>query len=183
MKTCSKCNISKEISEYNFMKTKGRYMAECKDCFRKRVKKLRPKYKEYDKEYSKKAWSVKKNNPEYKEKQRNYHREYKRKRRKDPYFRAVENIRTYFYRVVTLKENSTFKYLGCSTKEFRHHLETQFVGDMSWENYGEYWEIDHIKGIENFDLSQEDNILECWNYKNLRPLTINENRTRRYGQQ
>ena len=51
---------------------------------------------------------------------------------------------------------------------------------MNWENYGTYWEIDHIKPIEMFDFTNENEIQECWNYKNLQPLTINENRTKRY---
>ena len=52
---------------------------------------------------------------------------------------------------------------------------------MTWENYGDYWEIDHIKPIENFNFEDENQIFECWNYKNLRPLSIHKNRTRRHG--
>ena len=50
---------------------------------------------------------------------------------------------------------------------------------MNWDNYGSYWEIDHIKGIEKFNFKYKKQVAECWNYKNLRPLTIEENRTRR----
>lgn len=46
---------------------------------------------------------------------------------------------------------------------------------MTWNNYGfgmGKWSIDHIIGINNFDLSkeEEEDRLICWNYKNLRPL-------------
>ena len=39
---------------------------------------------------------------------------------------------------------------------------------MTFENYGE-WEIDHIKAITLFDLTNENEIIDCFNYKNLQP--------------
>ena len=180
MKQCSKCQKELPLEEYNFMKTKGRYMAECKSCFRSRVKQLRAKYKEYDKQYAKEKWLEKKNDPEYQKRHREYQREYKRKRRQDPQFKLKENLRTYFYRALTDKSNSVFDYLGCSLKEFKVYLSSLFDEHMSWDNYGTYWEVDHIKPIETFDFTLEEQIAECWSYKNLRPLTINENRKRKW---
>tara|TARA_R110000796_G_scaffold15735_4_gene49946 strand:+ start:893 stop:1441 length:549 start_codon:yes stop_codon:yes gene_type:complete len=182
MKECSKCKTIKPLTEYHYVAHKDYYVAQCKVCHYKQNRKNRPKYKKYDLEYSSKNWPNKKNNPDYQLYHREYQREYKRKRRLDPQFRIVENLRTYFYRVVTLKEKSVFKYLGISTSGFRQYLESMFNKNMSWSNYGSYWEIDHIKAIENFDLAKQEHILECWNYKNLRPLEIKENRTRRYGE-
>ena len=45
---------------------------------------------------------------------------------------------------------------------------------MSWENHGEYWEIDHIKPIDNFDLETQLN--EAFHYTNTQPLEKTENR-------
>jgi hypothetical protein len=47
---------------------------------------------------------------------------------------------------------------------------------MNWKNYGTYWEIDHIKPISLFDLTKKQEIKKCFNYKNTKPLSINENR-------
>tara|TARA_B110000967_G_C18538427_1_gene389378 strand:- start:26 stop:574 length:549 start_codon:yes stop_codon:yes gene_type:complete len=181
MKECKLCKVTKPLTEYQYVKSKDYYVARCRKCHGEIVKKYRPKYKKYDKEYAKKDWPKRKNDSEYQLKHREYQREYKRKKRLDPQFRMVENLRTYFYRVVTKKENSVFKYLGIDVDEFRKYLESQFDNKMNWDNYGSYWEIDHIKEIENFDLTKKEHILECWNYKNLRPLQININRTRRHG--
>tara|TARA_R110000796_G_C14349223_1_gene411357 strand:+ start:75 stop:635 length:561 start_codon:yes stop_codon:yes gene_type:complete len=181
MKECSKCKVNKPLTEYQYIKSRDYYVAGCRECHKKAIKANRPKYKEYDKEYAKKNWLKKKLDPEYQLKHREYQREYKRKRRLNPHFRMVESLRSYFYGVVIKKENSIFKYLGISADEFRQYLESQFDDNMSWDNYGSYWEIDHIKEIENFDLSKTEHILECWNYKNLRPLSVEKNRTRRYG--
>ena len=209
MKICSKCNIEKEVSEFYWEKTRQRYKTACivcekekcierykkdpekikasnkkwiennKEKFKQLVKNNRNKYKEYDKEYAKKNWLIKKEDPDYQLKHREYQKQYKRQKRKDPIFKLKENLRTYFYRTITNKSNSVFKYLG-DLGEFKYHIELQFDNNMTWENYGIYWEIDHIKPIEMFNFTDENEIKECWNYKNLQPLTINENRTKRF---
>jgi len=180
MKECNKCNQIKPICDFNPSKThKDGFMKYCKECHRVQVKKNRLKYKKYDKQYAQKNWLLKKDDPNYQLKHREYQKQYKRQKRKDPIFRLKENLRTYFYRTITNKSNSIFKYLG-DLEEFKNHIELQFKKNMTWNNYGTYWEIDHIKPIEMFDFTNENEIQECWNYKNLQPLTINENRTKRY---
>ena len=47
---------------------------------------------------------------------------------------------------------------------------------MNWDNFGEYWEIDHIKGICNWD---KDKIDEAFHYTNTRPLEKITNRKRK----
>ncbi len=65
-------------------------------------------------------------------------------------------------------------YLGCTPKELKSHLEKQFAPDMTWENYGTLWQIDHIMPCAAFDASVED-MKKCWHYTNLRPLLAVEN--------
>jgi hypothetical protein len=210
MKTCTKCNIEKELIEFYWEKKRQRYKTTCISCekiknlkrykenheiikennkkwiennkekFKQLVKNNRGKYKEYDKRYAKEKWLEKKTDPNYQTKHREYQREYKKKKRLETGYRLKENLRVYFHQTITNKTNSVFKYLGCSIEEFKVYLEKQFDKNMTWENYGKYWEIDHINSIENFNFSNETEIHECWNYQNLQPLTINENRTKRF---
>lgn len=181
MKECNKCNQIKPIQDFNPSKThKDGFMKYCKKCHRVQVKKNRSKYKEYDEQYAKNNWLKNKVNPEYQLKHREYQREYKRKKRQSPEYRLKENLRVYFYQTVINKTNSIFKYLGCPIEEFKLYLEKQFDENMNWENYGTYWEIDHVNPIETFNFSNETEIYHCWNYQNLQPLTINENRTKRF---
>lgn len=50
-----------------------------------------------------------------------------------------------------------------------------FKDDMSWENHGSIWDLDHIIPCRSFDLSIEENIFKCFNYSNYQPMFKSEN--------
>ena len=74
------------------------------------------------------------------------------------------------------------KLLTISEQDFRDHIERQFYGGMTWEAYGgrdgKGWELDHIKEMFNFDLTDDEQLKECFHYKNIRPLWAKDNRKR-----
>jgi hypothetical protein len=72
-------------------------------------------------------------------------------------------------RVNTKKMNNTLDMCGCTLGEVMNHLESQFAEGMSWDNYGE-WHIDHIRPCASFDMTKEEEQLECFHYTNLQPL-------------
>jgi len=49
-------------------------------------------------------------------------------------------------------------------------LEQRFKLEMTWENHGILWEIDHIKACSNFDLTKLEEQKQCFHYTNLQPL-------------
>jgi hypothetical protein len=65
---------------------------------------------------------------------------------------------------------SVIDLLGCSVEECKQHLEFQFKPEMNWNNYGNIWEIDHIKPCSNFDLTNTEQQKQCFHYTNLQPL-------------
>jgi len=69
----------------------------------------------------------------------------------------------------------TIEMLGCSIAQFRAYIEQQFTDDMTWDNYGTIWHIDHIKPVCSFDLSLEGIAKEVNHYSNLRPLLAKDN--------
>jgi hypothetical protein len=76
----------------------------------------------------------------------------------------------------TKKACRTSALIGCSTETLISRIESMFLPGMKWENYGKYgWHIDHIKPCSSFDLSDEQQQLECFNYKNLQPLWAEDN--------
>ena len=76
----------------------------------------------------------------------------------------------------TKKAFKTEKLIGCSIKVIRKHLEKQFREGMTWKNHGRFgWHIDHIKPLEKFDLTDPNQQLIAFNYKNCQPLWWKEN--------
>ena len=73
------------------------------------------------------------------------------------------------------KSYISVQYLGCSIDKLERWIEYQFNENMSWDNYGSYWEIDHVLPVSKFDLTNEQNIYQCFNWRNLQPLEAREN--------
>ena len=65
------------------------------------------------------------------------------------------------------------QYIGCDLEKFRKHIEAQFLSSMTWGNHGRSygtWQLDHIIGCNNFDLSKEEDRKKCFHYTNFQPL-------------
>jgi len=75
------------------------------------------------------------------------------------------------------KPRDFYPELGCSISEWKEHLEQQFTPDMTWDNHGSHWQIDHIIPKHKFDLPKELNA--CFHYTNTRPLPKLDNQQRR----
>lgn len=76
---------------------------------------------------------------------------------------------------LTFKKSSTLNFLGCSILELMEYLESKFYNKMSWDNYGSYWHIDHIRPCASFDLTKIEQQKQCFHFSNLQPLTKKEN--------
>lgn len=163
------------------------------------------KRKEYEKQYYQKNREIyikrkqewRKNNPEKdkeerkkyvennKERVNKYHSEWKKNKRINDYeYKLKENAsRRIRYELNTLlkgkKTKRTYEYLGCSIDELKKYLETKFTGNMSWDNYGKVWHVDHIIPCASWNLSDEFENNCCWNFRNLQPLYASENQSKK----
>lgn len=70
----------------------------------------------------------------------------------------------------TYKNNKTINYIGCSLDEFKQHIKQQFLPEMTWDNHGKIWELDHIIPCSSFDFSIEENLFKCFHFSNHQPL-------------
>lgn len=99
----------------------------------------------------------------------------KSKRESDLSYKLLVNLRNRIYQAVSRKSECSKDLLGCNLQQFISHLESQFTPEMSWDNYGSYWSIDHIKPCCSFDLEVPENQRICFNWANCRPLPVAEN--------
>jgi hypothetical protein len=74
------------------------------------------------------------------------------------------------------------KMLPYSVEQLMRHIEKQFYGGMSWENYGKYgWHIDHKipRAAFNFRAYTDIDFKKCWALKNLQPMWAHDNHVKR----
>ena len=172
------------------------YQRNRKDCL-KRMKEYREKHREELRNY------MRKYNEETREKNRKYMREYyhkhkterqryrkenkelyriwyREKRKLDINYRLAHNLRRRLRGLLNgiYKTNSVLILLDCSIEQLKKYLEKQFKKGMSWNNYGKVWELDHIIPCCKFDLTKQTQQKKCFNFRNLQPLTIYENRSK-----
>lgn len=114
-----------------------------------------------------------------------YHRDWKSKKREsDINYKLKENTsRRIRYELCTVlngkKVKRTTEYIGCTIEELKSHLEAKFSEDMTWDNYGSLWHIDHIIPCAAWNLQNEFENACCWNFRNLQPLLSSENQSKR----
>jgi hypothetical protein len=189
----SKCKECKK--QYNSL-NKNKISNKHKEYYTTHIEKHKERMKNWRDNNSEK---IKEINIKYelnnKEKIREYHvvydksnLEYKRKRYNNLYktninFKIVELLRK---RILSaLKNNSkslkTKEIVGCSIEEFKIYIESQFLPEFTWENWGSVWELDHIKPCSKFDLSKKEEQLECFHYINHQPLFKTTKIAEQYG--
>lgn len=78
---------------------------------------------------------------------------------------------------INIKKPHWEKLVGYTTGELKQHLENNFQKGMSWENYGQAWNIDHIIPISAFNFKRliDRDVKKCWALSNLQPLFVKEN--------
>ena len=186
-----KRNINRDKNNEYFKKRYLNNKEKMLGYFKKRYNKNKEKALEYQKEYRKlninkikkrqKIWY--KNN-----KQRvidNNRKNEKTRKITDLVYRLKRiiknNIKNSLNSKNIIKKNRTHEILGCSIKEFKVYLESQFLPWMNWDNYGKYngtfnhgWDIDHITPTSI--AKTEEELLKLNHYSNQQPLCSKVNR-------
>lgn len=174
-KMCSKCLHEKIISSFS----KEGKNPWCKDCSNEYAKEYRQKNKANIKikasNYHEKNKDKKK---EYDKNRLAYVRERDRERyATDVNFRLKKVLRTRLHKTIKgiKTSRSLLSFLGVQLSFFKSFLEYQFTPEMSWNNYGTIWEIDHVIPCSYFDLTKEEAKRKCFRWSNMRPLIKQDN--------
>ena len=146
-KRCSKCSSIKQENQENFYRRpQNKFAPECKEC--------RKKY-----ENSKLEDRV---------------RKYRNRLYNNPHKRAIANLRTRLRDFIKKEcdSDSTIEIIGLTLEQFKEYIEKFMHFNMTWENYGKIWHIDHITPCSWFD---KDKIKDSFKYTNLQPLFTTDN--------
>lgn len=87
-----------------------------------------------------------------------------------------------FRRFVSLGGNgdAVRDYIGMNAFELRNQIQNKWLSGMSWDNYGEYWVIDHIVALKYFDPTDIKQMKLCWHIDNLNPFYYWDNHAKGY---
>lgn len=195
--TCKQCLILERDKDKDKRKEYNKqYMEDNKEVQREKNKKWREENKEYIKEKMN-EWlennkeHKKQKDKEYRETHKEQHKENMRNWKRNDYkdlktnpdrkkefddYKLKSNIgRRIRGLLKNGKTTKTLDYVGCTLEELKKHLESKFSEDMSWDNYGSFWHIDHIIPCDSFNFTDEFEKKACFYYKNLQPLNGSDN--------
>lgn len=205
MKKCANClevksifdfpknHRSKDLLDTNCKLCRNLKNKKYRDCNSDKVKSSRKKYyasniqkmreektKYYQKNKDKKAAYDKIYRTKNKKKLNKQKKDWEKRRllSGDHTTKIAKNLRRRINHVLkgTNKSASTIQLLGCSIEQFLVYLESMFLENMSWDNYGTNgWHIDHIRPCSSFNLNDENDQKKCFHYSNLRPLWAIDN--------
>ena len=184
MKICKgKCKKEKPLDEFWFNKKKNAYHSHCKKCKYDKSKKyinITPEKKAiynmtYRKNHSEELKISKKDEYErHKDKYISRALTYQKTKKG----KLKHNIRTRIGNAIKNRSNSSKDLLDCDIDLYISYIEFQFDNEMTWDNYGDLWQIDHVNPICNFNLENDIEQKEAFNWKNTRPLKTYENLSR-----
>lgn len=85
------------------------------------------------------------------------------------------------YVLENLPSEAYARYFGLDNATLRSWFECQFTEDLHWENFGKAWQFDHIVPATYFDYANENDLVLCWSFINIRvePIDLNKNRGNR----
>ena len=103
----------------------------------------------------------------------------KEKRETDPFYRMCRNTSKAIW--AFMKGSKGFRHwelvVGYTFKDLAARLTPLLRDSMTWENYGQYWHIDHIKPLSRFtkDTGVDAKVKVAFALTNLQPLLALEN--------
>jgi hypothetical protein len=165
-------------------------MATCRECERKHAREWKAANKEHALQYTR-DWKAKNKEhvSEYNSSYSIENRDVIQKRstayhvmryQTDPNFRLARQIRSKC-KVAIKNANppqSALENLGCTQRFFKAWLQYNFTSNMSFENHGNVWHIDHAIPISKFDLNDENERLKCCHWTNCQPMLARANQSK-----
>ena len=176
---CSNCEEEKTIDNFYFRKNINNYNPQCKNCIVKKQieynqnnkEKIAAKNAEY-RQLKKEKIAAQKS--EYRKNNREKINEYCRNRiNNNTNTKLARNTRARINTALKGKSKSfkTMEILGIDVENYKKWLLFQMTPEMNFNNI----HIDHVKPISSFDISNDNELLEAFNWRNTQPLLKQDN--------
>ncbi len=174
MKTCSKCGLTKSLSEYHRDNSRrSGYRYYCKSCTKhyeklnsSRIRKRKQQYYLDNKEYILKRTAIYEKNV----------------RSNNINHKITACLRNRIHTALSglCKSSSTMSLLGCTIEELKAHLQSIAIvngyANFNINNYkGSEYHIDHIRPCASFNLKDFKEQRKCFHYTNLQILSADDN--------
>lgn len=182
---CGKCKKDRKSDEYYYRKD-GSRVTPCKECTKERIK-LNATLKTTEEKREKWNEWAKKNKEHLNDYSRQYRidnketvqkisQRYRESKKEDIQYKTASSLRKkLIYYVIQKPSDDYISLFSASPNYIRLWIEYQFTTEMNWENYGTYWNFDHIIPYDNHDLTIQEEILKCCHWSNIQPLLCSEN--------
>jgi hypothetical protein len=175
-KICTNCKKEKFLEDFYKRKiVPDGHCSECKECSKKRNKKVHRNH------YMKNKERILEKNRKYLQTYKEVYKDRRNRRNKerlktDIVFKLSHYLRRRINSAIKRDQRagSAVFDLGCPVKFFKEYIETKFQDGMTWDNYGE-WHLDHIRPLASFDLMDREQFLQAAHYTNYQPLWAQDN--------
>jgi len=94
--------------------------------------------------------------------------------REDPISKIIRNVRSRILTAIKNKSKHTIEYLDCNCRDYLKWLLNNDAR-YTYENYGNEWHIDHVIPVSKFDITNHEEQLLAFNWRNTMPLSVKEN--------
>lgn len=181
---CGRCKQTKSEDEFYTSKKWA-----CKECSRQYCREYKARNKQKISEYNYKykrehREEISKYNKRYNKENRKTiqrrHTAYLKKRRySNPEYKfeliSRARIRSIIKQRDIIKTDTTKNLLGCDYSFFLIWLEYQFDSDMTFDNHGTVWHVDHVIPCAKFNNLDDIEQRRCFNWTNCQPLKALDN--------
>ena len=163
VKKCSKCKmVSSKSNFYKDITKNDGYRPSCKRCSKQYY---------YDNQNR-----ILHNQKTYNKNNRAKINAYERQKRKSDFnFKLHCNIRGRTNRAFKCQNDKAVDLIGCTNSFLRKWIIHQLYDNMTLENYGKVWCLDHCLPLSKIDLSIENDLYKFTNWVIIRPMYIKDN--------
>lgn len=165
IKKCKKCGIEKTLNDFRPKR------AMCKDCEREYGRNYNKEHKD-----KRRAWHEN-NYARHSELNANNYQKHKNeindtlkfRYHNDTCYQIHKRSQASLQYIIRRIREGTYEK-GTRYDTFACWFEYNFTEEMNWDNYGKYWDIDHVVPVSKWNLEDEEQLELCSDWKNLMPL-------------